>query len=422
MDRYIDHIGLHYESGRTRAHWFHSNVIYGLLHQPGINPAWRDIIDSKFSHIPKDQQPRYGWDPKTTGRKQGFLENETAGNLQDLLEFFNPTKDDPAKVARMAFDFAELTPAHQAPGRSSLEVPDKSVPPPPPPAPKREKSTASSKRKPSGGIHKNSAPQELPLPPLLKERPLTRWPGLQQPEIPEMPSTEPLPGRDSDVHMSDYDATAIPQPLFAGTLSPPPHPPFQPHTAPTISISRSSDQPSFLAPPTPLPSTPSTPFPGSAMPRDTVVDLLSDYMSPAQLQGLAGSEVQQQQQPPHVPQGMSGHSPFGTYEDWNSICSTMVEDISSPAHAGPPLPLAPHERPQQAVRRSDFWAPQGDGPEAMYMEGLQRCDLGSLPPPSIHEQSIGRRSDVWASSGAVDYEGMGYDEEIAPPPPSTNWL
>lgn len=447
MDRYIDHIGLHYESGRTRAHWYHSNVIYGLLHQPGVNAAWKNIIGSRFSHIPKEEQPRYGWDAKTTGRKQGFLENETAGNLQDLLEFFNPTKDDPVKIARLAFDFAELTPANQAVGRGSLDVPDKvPQPPPPPPEIKREKTSASSssRRKPSG------AHKELASPPGAKDRPITQWPAFLPGSVPEVPSNGTMPGGNNDVHMGEYDATAVPQPLFATTMSPPPQYSHHPPPPPGIAISPASDQPTFLTPTTPLPQSPATPFPGG-MPRDTVVDLLSEYMSSEQLHGLEG---QGQPHPGsmvdihglrHDPLCVQPPPPFGHYDDWNSICSTMVDDVASPRHNGPPLPPAPHElqhqqqqQQQRQVRRSDFWAPHhqqqqqsadhmNSGPESMYMDDVQACDLASLPPPpSIHDMDAQahavRRSDVWASSASVDYEGMGYDEEIAPPPPSANWL
>lgn len=461
MDRYIDHIGLHYESGRTKAHWYHSNVIYGLLHQPGVNAAWKNIIGARFSHIPKDQQPRYGWEQKTTGRKQGFLENETAGNLQDLLEFFNPTKDDAVKVARLAFDMADLLPANQAPGRSSLDVPDKSPNNSAAPPPKRGKSSStSSRRKPSGN---SSTKIELVLPPTVKERPITQWPSgfAQNESIPEMPRVAKTMSGGStgaaaveagqDTQMPDFDATAVPQPLFANsTLSPthPPPPSYSQHqSAPSISISPSSDQPTYLTPTTPLqPPTPTTPFPGSGMPRDTVVDLLQDYMSrdpmPDVVHGPAGDMHPQ----PHAHMGaqpLCQHPPFGQYEDWNSICSTMVEDLASPRHNGPPLPPAPHEHHHHqrnrsqgsstvVVRRSDFWAPadggrgsRGEPPESMYIDDVQACDLTGLPPPHGMSQDhghAGRRSDVWASS-AVDYEGLGYENEVAaPPPPSSNWL
>lgn len=435
MDRYIDHIGLHYESGRTKAHWYHSNVIYGLLHQPGINAEWKNIIGSRLSHIPKDQQPRYGWDPKTTGRKQGFLENETAGNLQDLLEFFNPTKDDPAQVAQLAFDFAERTPPNQVP--SNFEGPRK-APLPPPPAPKREKSSSSSRRKPSG-------PQkELAPTPVVKERPITQWPGYQTQDVPELPSSKALPSNnDGDVQMPDYDTTAVPPPLFANSMSPPPpqyvhHQHHQP--PPGIAISPSSDQPTFLTPTTPLSQPPPTPFPGMQS-RDTVVDLLSDYMSQDQMHGVDDPNMPDMpDMHHHMSTPLCQNPPFHSYDDWNSLCSTMIDDVNAPRQNGPPLPAAPHEMEHQqhhhqqqqerSVRRSDFWTPGGEGPESMYVDGVQACDLASMPPhpgpPSLHEsthhhhQHDGRSRNVWAAS--VDYEGMGYEDEIAPPPPASNWL
>lgn len=395
MDRYIDHIGLHYEAGRTKAHWYHSNVLYGLLHQTGVNAAWKNMIGARFSHIPKDQQPRYGWDPKTTGRKQGFLENETAGNLQDLLEFFDPTKDDANEIVRLAFEMAQLTPADQAPGRSSLDMPDK--PPQPPPPPKREKS---SKRSHSG------TQKELAPLPLVKERPITQWPG----SIPEARFRE-LPGSklsnhsaEVNVPMPDFDATAVPQPLFANSLSPPPQRTQFAHApGPSISISTASDPPPY--------ATPTTPFP--SIPRDTVVGILNDYMARDQFH--AGNTVDMPDMPP----------PFGQYNDWNSMCSTMVDDVASPR--GPSLPLVPHERQQlQHVRRSDVWAATEDHVESVYVDNVQACDIacGGLrdaPPLPIREDNV-RRSDVWASSGPADYEGLDYDQEIAPPPPHVSWL
>ena len=405
MDRYIDHIGLHYEAGRTRAHWYHSNVVYGLLHQPGVNAAWKQIIGARFSHIPKDEQPRYGWDIKTTGRKQGFLENETAGNLQDLLEFFNPTKDDPAKVARLAFEMAELTPANQSPGKPSLD--DKlQAPPPPPPAPKREKSSKRS--------HSGTQKELLPPPPSSKERPLTQWPtNCPSSDVHELPASEP------SIHSAeiDFDSTALPQPLFVnGTpLSPPPtRTQFAHAPAPSIAISTASDPPPYV--------TPTTPFPG--LPRDTVVELLNDYMVHDHMQ--SGNAVNMSDMP-EMPEMHPLHNPppFGSYDDWNSICSTMVDDLASPR--GPPLPLAPHEQcqpqTQHPVRRSDVWATPGDNTESMYMEDVQACDvrMQQMPTPSMHENNI-RRSDVWAATGPPDYEGMGYENEVAPPPPHTNWL
>lgn len=424
MDRYIDHIGLHYESGRTKAHWYHSNVIYGLLHQPALNTAWKSIIGSRFSHIPKEQQPQYGWDAKTTGRKQGFLENETAGNLQDLLEFFQPTKDDPAQVTRLAFDLADIAPASSSPrGISNLGVLDKGPqPPPPPPSFKREKSTASTSRRKQQPTASHKELALAPAPgPNTKDRPLTQWPGFS--------GDNPV---DGDMQMGgsggDYDTTAVPPPLFSvNSISPPP-PQYSHHQAPpSIAISPSSDQPTFLTPTTPLSQNGASPFPTMQQhqpsSRDTVVELLSEYMS--QEHRMQQQEQSQsnnmhhhhQQQQQHLSCQQQQHSPYGSYNDWGSLCSTMVDDGASPRHDG-------ERGPQQHQRRSDFWAPPGGdrmNSGDMYMDDVQQ---GLPAPPAIHDMDggAGRRSDVWAANGAVDYEGMGYEDEIAGPPPPANWL
>ncbi|KAJ9132344.1 Transcriptional regulator prz1 [Pleurostoma richardsiae] len=109
MDRYYDHVSLHFEAGRTKAHWYHSNVIYGLLHQPGVYEAWKNLVAAHHGHLPRDQRPSFYWDVKTTGRAQGYLENESPGQLQDFLEFFNPARDDPQQVIQLAFEKAMLT-------------------------------------------------------------------------------------------------------------------------------------------------------------------------------------------------------------------------------------------------------------------------------------------------------------------------
>lgn len=396
MDRYIDHIGLHFEAGRTKAHWFHSNVIYGLLHQPGINEAWKNVIAVRFGHLPKDQQPHYGWDLKLTGRKQGFLENESAGQLQDLLEFYNPTKDDPMKIVRLALDKTELTMDNlrdmNGGKRGSPEAQ-------PPPVPKRDKAK---KRGPSG-IQRDLAP-----PPTWKERPATQWPSSLQEmsDIAEIPDVQLNSNMDVDmsghtessgVHhqqQTEYDQAAIPPPLFA--QSPPPHPA---QFARPQSLNTMSDPPPYTGPP--------APFPG--MPRDTVIDLLSEYM------GSQGGDQQL-----HDEDTLSPLPPtplnFSQYHDWSSMCSTMVDDVPSPS--GPPLPPAPNER--RVTRRSDVW-PSNGATDTYYEENPREAyEIPSFPvpsnnlappPPIGQQQHQVRRSDVWAATGTTEpyYDDSGMD-------------
>ncbi|KAJ2981206.1 hypothetical protein NUW58_g6745 [Xylaria curta] len=49
-----------------------------------------------------DRQPMFGWSPESTGRAHGFVENENPGQLQDLLEFFDGSKEGAKKIILLA--------------------------------------------------------------------------------------------------------------------------------------------------------------------------------------------------------------------------------------------------------------------------------------------------------------------------------
>ncbi|KAI0599575.1 hypothetical protein F4775DRAFT_117703 [Biscogniauxia sp. FL1348] len=101
FERHIDHVAAHFETGSTKADWLHSNVIYGLLHQHGIHEAWKEFIARKESQF-NGHQPMFSWSPESTGRAQGFLENENPGQLQDLLEFFDGTPESAERILQLA--------------------------------------------------------------------------------------------------------------------------------------------------------------------------------------------------------------------------------------------------------------------------------------------------------------------------------
>ncbi|KAI3334540.1 hypothetical protein F4824DRAFT_468258 [Ustulina deusta] len=101
FERHIDHVAIHFESGMTKLDWSHSNVIYGLLHQHGIIEAWKALVASKHNRF-NDRQPMFGWSPESTGRAHGFVENENPGQLQDLLEFFDGSKESAKKIVQLA--------------------------------------------------------------------------------------------------------------------------------------------------------------------------------------------------------------------------------------------------------------------------------------------------------------------------------
>ncbi|KAI1827618.1 hypothetical protein F4861DRAFT_327687 [Xylaria intraflava] len=101
FERHIDHVATHFEGGMTKRDWSHSNVIYGLLHQHGIIEAWKALVASKHNQF-NDRQPMFGWSPESTGRAHGFVENENPGQLQDLLEFFDGSKESAKKIVQLA--------------------------------------------------------------------------------------------------------------------------------------------------------------------------------------------------------------------------------------------------------------------------------------------------------------------------------
>jgi len=107
-DRYFDHVARHYEDGCNRTHWNHSLVIYGLLHQPSLTNAWKDLNSELYGHLPRGQQPMFEWEAEATGHAQGFLDGESPGKLQDLLEFHDESRGDSGFLARLAHDQAVI--------------------------------------------------------------------------------------------------------------------------------------------------------------------------------------------------------------------------------------------------------------------------------------------------------------------------
>jgi hypothetical protein len=96
-----NHIASHVNTeGKTIADWNHSSVIYSLLQRPEILKAWNTVLESKQGIF-----IGFGWDPEITGRVEGYPDTTQVLQLQDALEFFNPTQNT-ALLARKAFDLA----------------------------------------------------------------------------------------------------------------------------------------------------------------------------------------------------------------------------------------------------------------------------------------------------------------------------
>jgi hypothetical protein len=136
-ERHVEHVARDFESGKTKAEWMHSRVIYGLLHQPLIHDAWKALLLSKQGEY-AGRTPNFSWDPIKTGRAQGFLEGEGPGQLQDHLEFFSGNEAEAQVVVQAAYTLADImfvnTPTYptspqqqqQQPGQSPYQMPQAS--------------------------------------------------------------------------------------------------------------------------------------------------------------------------------------------------------------------------------------------------------------------------------------------------------
>lgn len=194
-ERHVEHVARHFESGKTKADWMHSRVIYGLLHQPLIHEAWKDLQASKAAEF-AGRQPNFSWDPTQTGRAQGFMENECPGQLQDLLEFFSGSSADAEAIVALAYELADLV-FLNVPASPPMDyaqcyppgAPQQQQQPPPPPAqpqpqptqqpqqpqqpqhPQQPQSYAASHLLPAPEIHSQSlSAQQQPSPSLPTEQ------------------------------------------------------------------------------------------------------------------------------------------------------------------------------------------------------------------------------------------------------------
>ncbi|KAJ3496128.1 hypothetical protein NLG97_g2882 [Lecanicillium saksenae] len=106
-ERHVEHVARHFESGLGKNDWMHSRVIYGLLHQPLIHTAWDALVAEKHTSY-GGRRPQFSWHPSKTGRAQGFLEKESPGQLQDLLEFFSGDESEAQWIVSVAYDLADV--------------------------------------------------------------------------------------------------------------------------------------------------------------------------------------------------------------------------------------------------------------------------------------------------------------------------
>jgi hypothetical protein len=93
-----NHIAHHVEKeGMTVRQWYHSKVIYSLLHRPAIHSEWIRLLPRR-PHISS-----CSWNQHSTGRVEGYPESNPIPQLQDYLEYFIPEQN-AAALARLAYD------------------------------------------------------------------------------------------------------------------------------------------------------------------------------------------------------------------------------------------------------------------------------------------------------------------------------
>lgn len=100
---YLEHVGSHYDEGKSRHEWQHTRVIEGLLRQPKVVTAWTALVTKEEQA--RGSKLRFQWDPNTTGRS---LDVEGRPSLQDVLEFFVTGTTTPHEAAEMAYRSAQV--------------------------------------------------------------------------------------------------------------------------------------------------------------------------------------------------------------------------------------------------------------------------------------------------------------------------
>jgi hypothetical protein len=95
------HVAQHFDvEGKTMKEWNHSAVIYSLLQRPAMRKEWDALIASK-----KRVYVGFGWNPKSTGRVEGYPDSTATIQIQDELEYLAPGQD-VAALARKVYVLA----------------------------------------------------------------------------------------------------------------------------------------------------------------------------------------------------------------------------------------------------------------------------------------------------------------------------
>ncbi|RKU41972.1 hypothetical protein DL546_000804 [Coniochaeta pulveracea] len=110
-DAYIEHVGAHWEAGKTPSDWYYSRVIYGLLRRPGVDEAWNQLLRTKY--VDPIRFPVFVWNRLAVG--EGTASNAFGASLQEALEMLHEIPGlKAADVAAGAHTMAIRTPREHA--------------------------------------------------------------------------------------------------------------------------------------------------------------------------------------------------------------------------------------------------------------------------------------------------------------------
>ncbi|KAI0174061.1 hypothetical protein BJ166DRAFT_136029 [Pestalotiopsis sp. NC0098] len=129
LEKHYEHVAAHFESGAQKQDWMHSNVIYGLLHQPAVLEAWRELVSRKQDKF-NGHQPMFSWSIDNTGRQQGYVEGENQGQLQDFLEFFDGSSEQATRITQCAWGYCHVVLKPKSNGEPTPPQETHSAPPP----------------------------------------------------------------------------------------------------------------------------------------------------------------------------------------------------------------------------------------------------------------------------------------------------
>ncbi|KAH8205432.1 hypothetical protein TruAng_000338 [Truncatella angustata] len=226
LEKHYEHVAAHFESGAQKGDWMHSNVIYGLLHQPAVLEAWRELVTRKQGKF-NGHQPMFSWGIDNTARQQGYVEGESQGQLQDFLEFFDGSSEQAARITQCAWGYCHvvLKPKN---GDSMPPPESRSAPPPPPPQQQRQQQHQQQQQQPDpcslsrqvtitsqrGGLRRVASTSLMPI----SRQPSRRVSSADFRESMQMQYTSPV--EQNNPYQQQF--MVQPQPIPSQSLSPQP--------------------------------------------------------------------------------------------------------------------------------------------------------------------------------------------------------